>query len=79
MTLGHLNLYIFLRKSHNNSPIRVDLMLVMMLLGDVAVDHPVHLVVVVRIETERPVIPVGHVRPDGAAEVADVCGWWGWW
>ena len=43
----------------------------MVLIGHVAVDHEIQLVVAVRVDAYGLVVPIGYMGPDGAAEGVD--------
>lgn len=62
-----------LRQTHHRSPIGIRLMTVMVLVGDVAVNHEVELVFAVGVDVGRLMIAVGDVRPDGVTEVTNFC------
>ncbi len=71
MILRHLDLPTLLRERHHSSPVRARLVPGVVLVGDDAVDHDVHLVGAVGVDADGLVGALGDVRPQGAAKGAD--------
>ena len=67
----HLDLSTFFHQPYHSSPVSARFMPVMVLVGYIAVDHDVHLIIAVGVDVDWLVVAVGDVRPDGAAEGAD--------
>lgn len=71
----HLDLSSLLFQLHLGRPIRPGLVACMMVVGDFAQDHEIHLVVPVGVDLDGAMVTAGDVRPDCFTEVADFWVW----